>query len=46
MLLAVFDAVRTVVAQEGIGGLYAGFWPTLMRDIPEIAIQVSASASH
>ncbi|GAQ78614.1 Mitochondrial carrier protein [Klebsormidium nitens] len=36
-----FDAVRTVVAQEGIRGLYAGFWPTLMRDIPEIAIQFS-----
>ncbi|KAG6544243.1 hypothetical protein Mapa_014346 [Marchantia paleacea] len=35
----VFEACRTVVATEGIGGLYRGFWPTLMRDVPEIAIQ-------
>ena len=30
---------------EGVGGLYKGFWPTLMRDIPEIAIQV-CNRSH
>jgi hypothetical protein len=29
-----------VVTAEGIGGLYKGFWPTLLRDVPEIAIQV------
>lgn len=37
---AVFEAFRSVVTAEGVGGLYKGFWPTLMRDIPEIAIQV------
>ncbi|CAM6120874.1 unnamed protein product [Calypogeia fissa] len=37
----VFEAFRSVVASEGIGGLYRGFWPTLMRDVPEIAIQFS-----
>jgi hypothetical protein len=35
----VFEAFRSVVTAEGIGGLYKGFWPTLLRDVPEIAIQ-------
>ncbi|KAL2612617.1 hypothetical protein R1flu_024309 [Riccia fluitans] len=35
----VFEAFGSIVAGEGIGGLYRGFWPTLMRDVPEIAIQ-------
>ncbi|KAG0623152.1 hypothetical protein M758_3G152100 [Ceratodon purpureus] len=35
----VFEAFRSVVTAEGVGGLYKGFLPTLMRDIPEIAIQ-------
>ncbi|XP_024362986.1 putative mitochondrial carrier protein PET8 [Physcomitrium patens] len=35
----VFEAFRSVVTAEGIGGLYKGFWPTLMRDVPEIVIQ-------
>ena len=37
---AVFEAFRSIVTAEGVGGLYKGFWPTLMRDIPEIVIQV------
>lgn len=35
----VFEAFRSVVTAEGLGGLYKGFWPTLMRDVPEIVIQ-------
>ncbi|CAM6060618.1 unnamed protein product [Sphagnum tenellum] len=38
-LIALFEAFRSVVTAEGIGGLYKGFWPTLLRDVPEIAIQ-------
>jgi hypothetical protein len=41
----VFEAFRSVVTAEGIGGLYKGFWPTLLRDVPEIAIQVLSSKS-
>lgn len=37
----VFEAFRSVVTTDGIAGLYRGFWPTLMRDVPEIAIQFS-----
>lgn len=37
---AVFEAFQSVVTAEGLGGLYKGFWPTLLRDVPEIAIQV------
>ena len=40
VLIAVFEAFVAIVQTEGIGGLYRGFWPTLMRDVPEIAIQV------
>eukprot|EP00245_Coleochaete_scutata_P008477 TRINITY_DN2590_c0_g10_i1.p1 TRINITY_DN2590_c0_g10~~TRINITY_DN2590_c0_g10_i1.p1 ORF type:complete len:444 (-),score=69.41 TRINITY_DN2590_c0_g10_i1:145-1476(-) len=35
----VFDAFQAVVTTEGVAGLYRGFWPTLMRDVPEIAVQ-------
>eukprot|EP00850_Spirogloea_muscicola_P020953 SM000232S07923 [mRNA] locus=s232:36335:39477:- [translate_table: standard] len=35
----VFEAFKTVVASEGVGGLYRGLLPTLMRDVPEIALQ-------
>eukprot|EP00897_Mesotaenium_endlicherianum_P007358 jgi/Mesen1/6650/ME000340S05814 len=37
----VFEAAKSIVMTEGIGGLYKGFLPTLMRDVPEIAIQFS-----
>ena len=30
---------RTITAESGVRGLYRGFWPTLLRDVPEIAIQ-------
>jgi hypothetical protein len=30
----------SVVTFEGIGGLYKGFWPTIICDVPEIAIHV------
>ncbi|KAK9804260.1 hypothetical protein WJX72_003751 [[Myrmecia] bisecta] len=35
----IFQAARSIVASEGIGGLYHGFLPTLLRDVPELAIQ-------
>lgn len=35
----VFEAAVSVIRAEGVGGLYKGFIPTLMRDVPEIAIQ-------
>lgn len=35
----VFEAFKVVVQTEGFRGLYRGFWPTLMRDVPEICIQ-------
>lgn len=28
-----------IVRQEGIAGLYHGLLPTMLRDVPEIAIQ-------
>ncbi|KAK9840744.1 hypothetical protein WJX81_001695 [Elliptochloris bilobata] len=35
----VFRGARSIVANEGMGGLYSGLLPTLLRDVPEIAIQ-------
>lgn len=37
-----WDAARTIVAAEGVRGLYKGFGATLIRDVPEIAIQFTA----
>ena len=33
------EQARTITAESGVLGLYRGFWPTLLRDVPEIAIQ-------
>ncbi len=33
------EQARTITADSGVLGLYRGFWPTLLRDVPEIAIQ-------
>lgn len=38
----VFEATITIIQKDGIRGLYRGFAATLMRDIPEIAIQFAA----
>jgi len=40
-----FVTFQSVVTSEGIGGLYKGFWPTLLCDVPEIAIQVLSGKS-
>jgi solute carrier family 25 (mitochondrial S-adenosylmethionine transporter), member 26 len=37
-----FAAVPQLFCAKGMRGFYAGFWPTLMRDVPEIAIQFAA----
>ncbi|GBG60612.1 hypothetical protein CBR_g8633 [Chara braunii] len=34
-----FDALHTLVTSKGVRELYVGFGSTLMRDVPEIAIQ-------
>jgi len=33
------QGARSIVQKEGIGGLYHGLLPTLLRDVPDIAIQ-------
>lgn len=35
----VFQSATTIVRTEGVRGLYAGFLPTLLRDVPELALQ-------
>jgi solute carrier family 25 S-adenosylmethionine transporter 26 len=35
----VFAAARTIVARGGVRGLYLGYLPTLLRDVPELAVQ-------
>jgi solute carrier family 25 S-adenosylmethionine transporter 26 len=37
-----FSAVRTIVTRHGIRGLYLGYIPTLLRDVPELAVQFTA----
>ena len=33
--------LQSILAEQGVLGLYRGFGPTLLRDIPEIAVQFS-----
>ncbi len=33
------QGARSIVAAEGVAGLYQGLLPTLLRDVPDIAIQ-------
>ncbi|KAK9827501.1 hypothetical protein WJX74_006134 [Apatococcus lobatus] len=35
----VLQATQTIYRSRGLGGFYAGLLPTLLRDVPEIAIQ-------
>lgn len=35
----VFAAARTILSTRGVGGLYLGYLPTLLRDVPELAVQ-------
>lgn len=32
------SALRTIAAREGVRGLYAGFWPSYLRDAPHSAL--------
>jgi len=40
-----WTAARDLVRREGLGGLYKGFGATLIRDVPEIAIQFTVYES-
>lgn len=35
------QGARSIVSTEGIQGLYHGMLPTLLRDVPELALQFS-----
>ena len=37
--VAAMQGARHIIAREGMKGLYQGLLPTLLRDVPEIAIQ-------
>ena len=34
---SIWDALRTIVAQEGLRGLYKGLWPNLLKVAPSMA---------
>eukprot|EP00884_Botryococcus_braunii_P023366 jgi/Botrbrau1/9713/Bobra.0388s0008.3 len=36
----VWQGAKLLVKKEGFAGLYSGFMPTLLRDVPELALQV------
>lgn len=31
------DAIKTIIAQEGIRGMYKGLWPNLLKVAPSMA---------
>ncbi|EIE21238.1 mitochondrial carrier, partial [Coccomyxa subellipsoidea C-169] len=39
LLPDIWRGARSIVAAEGVAGLYQGLLPTLLRDVPDIAIQ-------
>jgi hypothetical protein len=34
------QGAKLLVKKEGFAGLYSGFMPTLLRDVPELTLQV------
>lgn len=38
---SVFAAFRNITSERGLRGLYLGYLPTLLRDVPELAVQFS-----
>lgn len=41
----VFDACKQIVGKAGVAGLFTGFLPTLLEDVPDMAIKFAAYES-
>jgi len=38
-----FDALRTLVSRDGVGGLWQGLWANLARDLPVVCLMMSGN---